>query len=166
MKCVVDTSPIVWLNKIGQFELLKDVYSTLYTTPGVKKQLDKTTVPVAFIDELVVPSDIKNYEQRFAKLVRRWTRKLHHADVVDIEVLIAYKFFTEDADEMLFANKDAKAKFTQIVDAPVRDLTDLYEPAERLTLFSRSDSITYLEKLRDVGFRRTYIEHLLLKLTK
>ena len=62
MKCVVDTSPIVWLNKIGQFELLKDVYSTLYTTPGVKKQLDKTTVPVAFIDELVVPSDIKNYE--------------------------------------------------------------------------------------------------------
>src|SRR3989344_4071056 len=98
MKCVIDTSPIGWLNKIGRIDLLKDIYTTLYTTPAVKMQLQNFTVSQMFVDELVIHPEIDSSQHRFNKLVRRWTRKLNHKDVADIEVLVTHKFFALDSD--------------------------------------------------------------------
>jgi hypothetical protein len=165
MKAVLDTSPVIWLNKINSLDLLAQTYEGIYTTPEVKREI-KTfpAISLDFIDQLNIPSDLMTDEKRFNKLVRRWMRKLKLQDRADIEVLIAYKFFAGDADEMLFANKDAEFKLGPY--GSVRDLANFYEVAESRSIFSRADSITYLEKLAHEGYRRSYVLELIKDLSR
>jgi len=82
--------------------------------------------------------------------------------VADIEVLITHKFYS-DADEMLFANKEAEVKLGR--HGQVRDIANLYEIAEEKGMFARKDSLKYLNELLAVNFRRPYVQELIRKLS-
>jgi hypothetical protein len=38
IKCVADTSPFIWLDSIGQTDIIFKIYGVVYTTPEVKKE--------------------------------------------------------------------------------------------------------------------------------
>jgi len=163
MKCVVDTSPIAWLKKIGMEDILFDIYGTCYTTPSVNEELRDFSVPEAYIGKLVIPNRVRDEAQRFNKLTRRWKRRLELEDTADVEVFITYNFYS-DADEMLFANKDAQSRIRQR-GGKVRDLSHLFELAEKHQIFSRAQSKEYLQKLLSAEFRVPYVQSLLELLT-
>jgi predicted nucleic acid-binding protein len=164
MKVVSNTSPVIWLDKIGRLDLLRDLYDTIYTSPGTLSeivtfpQVDQTFVQNNFF----VPQAVIQEKRRFDKLVRRWCRKLKLGDVADIEVLITQKFYC-DADEMLFANKEAEFKLGK--HGQVRDIANLYEIAEEKGVFERKDSLKYLNELLAANFRTPYIRELIAKLS-
>ena len=164
MKVVSNTSPVIWLNKIGRLSLISAVYDTVYTSPGTLNeistfpQVDKEYIQSNF----VIPPAVTQEKRRFDKLVRRWSRKLKLGDVADIEVLITHLFYS-DADEMLFANKEAEAKLG--MHGPVRDIANLYEIAEEKGVFERKESLKYLNELLAVNFRRQYVQELIRKLS-
>jgi len=163
MKCVTNTPPFVWLNRIGMLDLVFDVYDTVYTTPEVKKELGYFAVPSPLIDALVIPPEVGANPRRFNRLVRRWKRKLSLDDLADVEVFVSYRQFS-DADEMLFANKEAEHKFS-VAGGKVRDIANLFEPAEEKGLFTREDSLRYLNALLGADFRSPYVRELISRIS-
>ncbi len=163
MKCVLDTSPIVWLSKAGRLDLVSKVYDALYTSPSVKHELNAFSLPSDFIDELIIPNEIEEEPNRFNRLVRRWKRKLDLQDTADVEVYVTYALYS-NADEMLFANKEAEQKLKRR-GAKVRDIADLYELAEERGIFSRDDSFEYLTTLLKIEFRTPYVKGLIERLS-
>ena len=162
MKCVIDTSPVIWLRKIGMEDLPFQIYETCYTTPSVNKELRRLQVSDAYIDKLVVPESVRREAKRFDKLTRRWKRRFESEDTADVEVFVTYKFYS-DAGEMLFANKDAQEKIRRRKGI-VRDLSHIFELAEEREIFSREQSKHYLQKLLSVEFRIPYVQTLLARL--
>ena len=149
MKCVINTSPPSWLEKVGRLELLAQVYSEIYAPPLVLKQLESHYPTKEFIKSNVKPIIFSEIElKKFNKLVDRWFRKLNLDDKGEVEVFVAYKYFL-DVDEMLFANKDAEGKFRD--HGKVRDILSIYELAEAKGLFTREDSYRYLESFLELN---------------
>lgn len=72
------------------------------------------------------------------------------SDRADVEVFVTYKFFTK-TDEMLFANKGAKESLSKY--GRVRELFELYELAEKHGLFTRRDTIKFIDDLIKVNYR-------------
>ncbi|HIH51144.1 MAG TPA: hypothetical protein HA282_02255 [Nanoarchaeota archaeon] len=145
MKCVIDTSPPSWLEKVGRLELLTQIYSEIYAPPLVLKQLESHYPTREFIKSNVKPIIFSEIElKKFNKLVDRWFRKLNLDDKGEVEVFVAYRYFL-DVEEMLFANKGAERAFREL--GRVRDIYMIYELAEERGIFTRKDSIEYLESL-------------------
>lgn len=141
MKAVVDTSAVIWLNKINRLELLTKLYGKLIATPAV-------------FDELRYPVEVLKFANRYiAKLdllVGKYMSEFGWSDRADIEVFVTYRFFTK-TDEMLFANKGAKERLSRY--GQVRELFELYELAEKRGLFGRKDSIKFINDLMKVNYR-------------
>lgn len=164
MKVVIDTSPVVWLNKIGRLGLLSELYDDIYTTPLVLDELNTfRDVPSEFLDTLQVPEGILNDRARFDRLVRRWQRRLdNRIEETDIGVFVAYNSFVDDPDEMLFANKNATENLGRR--GTIRELADLYELAEEKGLYKRKESIAFIKDLAALPYRTSYLETIKQKL--
>ena len=144
MKCVADTSAISRLERIGYLDLLGKIYKRIYAPPRVFEELKFHKPTIKFVESTLIPIAFKTDRERkrFDSLVRRWSKKVELSDVADIEVFIAYKFFT-DADEALYSNKGAQNKLSPY--GKIRDIHELYELAEEEGIFSRKESIAFLE---------------------
>lgn len=168
MKVVCNTSPIIWLRRVGRLDLLPKLYETIYTTPKVLEELTTFRVNEEFVRQyLQIPPAVTGDLSRFHRLVKRSKRKLDLRDVADVEVFVTYSTFT-DAEEMLFANKGAETKIGSRSIAGrtvrVRDISHLYVIAEEKKVFDREASINYLESLLRINYRRPYIEEIRFKL--
>ncbi len=145
MKCVINTSPPSWIEKIGRLELLTQIYSEIYAPPLVLKQLEPHNPTREFLRNNIKPIIFSEIElEKFNKLVDRWFNKLRLNDRGEVEVFVAYKYFL-NVDEMLFANKDAERKFKEY--GNTRDISSLYELAESKGLYTKEDSRRFLEDL-------------------
>ena len=146
MRCVVDTSAVSWLGRIERLDLFREIYKTIYAPERVLEELEPHKSTKEFVSRNIIPITFNSEKEqrRFYSLVRRWSKKVSLEDIADIQVFIGYKFFT-DADEALYANKEAEAKLSRY--GNVRDIYSLYELAEERRIFTRKDSISYLESL-------------------
>ncbi len=165
MKCVTNTAPISWLERIGRLELLTSVYSQICAPANVFAQLKEHYPTKDFVEAHLISLTLNDKQsKRFKRLVRRWFNKLKLDDPAEVEVFIAYKFFL-DVDEMLYANKDAEEKFSP--HGAVRDIADLYELAEERGIFTRADSIEYLHTLLHARppYRTPYVRSLVDRIT-
>jgi len=144
MECVADTSAISRLEKVGYLDLLSKIYERVYAPPRVFEELKPHKPTVEFVENVLIPVTFRSDKdrRRFDSLVRRWSKKVDSADIADIEVFVAYKFFT-DADEALYANKGAQNKFSSY--GKIRDIYELYELAEESKIFTREESVRFLE---------------------
>lgn len=155
MECVIDSSSLSWLEQTRHLDLLLRVYERIIASPGVLRQLESHYPTREFIEEHVTPLRLKERKtvRRLQRLSRRWQRKTGIQDIVDAEVFVAYRYFTE-ANEALYANKGAEEIFSHY--GTIRDIAKLYELAESQGIFSRDDSIAYLHSF--LAFRRPYRE--------
>ncbi len=167
MECVIDTSSLSWLAGIGHLGLLERVYDLIIAPPGVLTQLKDHYQTKEFIQRKVTPLrfEEEREQRRFYRLSRRWKKKVDIEDIVDAEVFVAYRFFTE-ANEALYANKDAARRFSAY--GRVRDIANLHEIAEKKGLFTREESIQYLHSLLQTKppYRQKYVTQVLTKLLK
>ncbi len=166
MDCVIDAGALSRIERINRLDLLSKVYSTIYAPPAVLMELEPHYPTKEFLKSRVIPITFKSEKERrrFDSLVRRWRKKVDLDDIADLEVFIGYKFFT-NADEALYANKEAETKLSPY--GKVRDICRLYELAEYQGIFSRKESIKYLESLLDLDppYRPAIIKNLLENLT-
>ena len=98
MKCVVDTSAISWLGRIGYLDLLKEIYDKILAPKGVFKQLEGHRKTKGFVKnglERIILSPKE--EKKFNILIEKWMGWLDWKDITDVEVFVAYCFFS-DAD--------------------------------------------------------------------
>lgn len=160
MECVIDNSAISWLSKINYLYLLKEVYDKIYASPGVYKQCEQNYYFEELKSNILTLITVDNWK-RFYKLSRRWRRKLNLDDIVDVEAFVAHYHYNY-GKELLFANKDALYKFGKY--CKVRDIYQLYKLAEDKHIFSREDSISYIEILREKGYDTIFIRNELKKL--
>ena len=162
MECVADTSAISRLEKVGYLDLLSKIYERVYAPPRVFEELKPHKPTVEFVENVLIPVTFRSDKdrRRFDSLVRRWSKKVDLEDVADIEVFIGYKYFT-DADEALYANKEAEAKLSPY--GSVRDICRLYERAEERGIFTRKKSIDFLESFLNLEppYRPIVIKNLL-----
>jgi len=162
MKCVIDTSAASLLERIGYLEILSEIYDKIYAPPAVFEELRPYHPTKEFVETILTPIIFKTDKdrRRFDSLVRRWSKKVDLEDVADIEVFIGYKYFT-DADEALYANKEAEAKLSPY--GSVRDICRLYERAEERGIFTRKKSIDFLESFLNLEppYRPIVIKNLL-----
>ena len=167
MRCVIDTSAASLLERIGYLEILSEIYDKIYAPPAVFMELEPHYQTKEFVKNNLAPIIFKTEKERrrFDSLVRRWSKKVNLEDMADIEVFVAYKFFT-DADESLYANNEAEEKLYQY--GNVRDIYKLYELAEERRIFKTEDSIKYLESLLNLNppYRPKVIRVLIDKLKK
>lgn len=150
MKAVVDTSAVIWLNKINRLELLTKLYGKLIAPPAVFDELRYPVEVLKFANRYIAKLDLSDIEQKYEKLVGKYMSEFGWSDRADIEVFVTYRFFTK-TDEMLFANKGAKERLSRY--GQVRELFELYELAEKRGLFGRKDSIKFINDLMKVNYR-------------
>lgn len=165
MDCVIDTSAVSWIERIGRLDLLGQVYKKIYAPSKVIEELYNHIPTQKFIEERIDIVDFKNEKgkRRFDKLVKRWSRKIDFKDIADIEVFIAYKFFT-DADEAVYANKNAEYKLSKY--GRIRDIANIYELAQDKGIFNANESINYLKSFLILypAYRPGFIKGLIRKL--
>lgn len=164
MKCVTNTSPISWLERIGRLELLAQVYDEIYAPKIVFEQLAPHYPTRSFVKEHLKPLQIDPKElEQFNDLSIEWLNRLNVDDVGEVAVFVAYRFFL-DVDEMLYANKGAETAISPY--GSVRDIANLYEVAEEKGIFTRADSIEFLEGFLRIKppYGTLYVQHLLKKL--
>lgn len=157
MKAVVDTSVIIWLNKINRLELLSKLYDKLIAPPTVFDELRYPAEALKFANRYIVKLDLSEIEQKYENLVRKYMTGFKWKDQTDIEVFVTYKFFSK-TDEMLFANKGAKEKLSQY--GNVRELAELYQLAENLKVFTRKDSLKFIDDLIKLEYRVPFLKKL------
>ncbi len=162
MKAIVDSSALIWLNKINRLELLKNLYDKLIAPPGVFDELIYPLEVLKFANRFVSKLDIRGVENKYHKLVNEYMTKFKWYEMADVEVFVTYKFFSK-ADEMVFANKDAKERLGRY--GKVRELAELYELAELRRVFNRKDSVKFLNDLINIGYRLPYTKGLRKSLT-
>lgn len=150
MKAVVDTSAVIWLNKINRLELLTKLYGKLIAPPAVFDELRYPVEVLKFANRYIVKLDLSGIEQKYEKLVGKYMSEFGWSDRADIEVFVTYRFFTK-TDGMLFANKGAKEMLGRY--GQVRELFELYELAEKRGLFGRKYSIKFINDLMKVNYR-------------
>lgn len=146
-ECVIDTSAISWMERIGRLGLLTQIYENIYAPPSVFRELEPHLLTKDFVRENIeqIPRDKDKIDQ-LEKLVKRWRKKVNLRDLTDIEVFIAYKLLS-NVNEVLYANKGAEDAFSKYLEGneKIRDIYQLYELAEEKGIFTRRDSIEYLE---------------------
>ena len=166
----MNTSPLIWLDKIGESKLITQLYDTIYTTPSVQYELSTfyslSQDAKEVISQLIIPQCVKSDLNRFNKLVKRKSRKLKFQDIADIQVLITYNLLLDNrnpdydlsliANEMLFANKGAETRLKPY--GKIRDIAELYELAESKGIFNRNQSIEFLDRLLSLDYRKKYIQ--------
>lgn len=168
-ECIIDTSAISWMERIGKLDLLSQIYTGIYAPQGVLEQLKSHRPTLNFVKSYVKPVYFRNDKERknFEKLIKRWSKKVELDDIVDLQVFISYKFFT-NTNEVLYANKGAEENFSRYLESneKIRDICQLYEIAEEKSIFTRDDSIAYLEAfLRiDRPYRPPLVKRLLSQL--
>jgi predicted nucleic acid-binding protein len=150
MKAVVDTSAIIWLNKIDRLDLLQEIYDKLIAPPAVFDELRYPVEVLKFANRHIAKLDLSEIERKYENLVRKYMSRFRWSDRADIEVFVTYKFFTK-TDEMLFANKGAKESLSKY--GHVRELFELYQLAEKYGLFTRRDTIRFIDDLIKVNYR-------------
>lgn len=165
MRCVTDTGPSVWLDKVGYLDVLPDLYDIIFVPESVFRELSNLNKKHYFKDEALnfveknftsIKLD-KDEKRRSHRLAKRWTRK-YDADETDAQVFIAYRDYVR-ADEMLFANKGAERIFGHHGNA--RDIIKLYELAQKVGLWKREESATYVQKLIEVNYRTPFARQVL-----
>lgn len=145
MKCVADTSAISWLGRVDYLWLLKESYEGVYAPESVFKELESHYQTKEFVKnnlEKIILTEQDN--ERFIVLTDK--------------VFISYYFFT-DADEALYANCDAVNVFGAY--GGTRDIIGLCRLAEQGGIFTRKESISYLQRLQEKRFRPKHIQKLL-----
>ena len=163
MKCVVDTSAVSWLVRIGYESLLKEIYDGILAPQIVFDQLKPHHQTKEFVEnDLEKIVSLEEDARKFEIILDKWQKWCGLRDRGDIEVFVAYCFFS-DADEVLFANEGAINVFS--VYGGVRDIVSLYRHAEQKSIFERNDTITYLKTLLNNNYRTKYIPRLIESLT-
>jgi hypothetical protein len=164
MECVIDTSAVSWMGRIGELELLAKVYNRILAPPGVFEQLESHYATEEFVSQHIKPVRFFNEKEkrRFQRLLRRWKKKVPLVeDPVDIQVFIAHRFFT-DTNEALYANSGAERNFKPY--GNVRDIIYLFVPAENEKIFSKKDTLEFLDKFYQNKYRRSVVKSLIKEL--
>lgn len=169
MRCVTDTGPSVWLDKIGYLGVLPNLYDVIFVPEGVFRELSYLNKKHYFRNEALdfvrrsfTPIKLnRNEQRRSSRLAKRWARK-YDADETDAHVFVAYRDYVR-ADEMLFANKGAERIFGRHGNS--RDILKLYELAQRIGLWKQEECVAYVHKLIGANYRTPYARQLLNRLS-
>ncbi len=158
MKCVIDTSALSWLARVDYLWLLKEIYEGVYAPQIIFDELKPHNETRDFVENHLERIILSEHEEKKLKLLAdKWQRWTGSKDRGDIEVFVAYHFFSK-ADEMLFANEGAVNSFA--IYGGARDIITLYELAEKKNIFSKKDAIEYLRKLENMKYRTNFIPKL------
>lgn len=139
MKVVTNTGPLIKLTEIGRLNLLTKLYDKLYAPVCVKRELLYPDAAVKFLANHVDVREVVPSAELIDAL---------GLEGCDIEVYLLYRDVV--ADEMLFANRDAKRKLGNY--GKTRDVIELKNLAEEMGLFSREDSKTFLLDLKRIQY--------------
>jgi predicted nucleic acid-binding protein len=169
-KIVMNTSPLVWLSRIDEVNLLKELYDVIYTTPLVLEELKEWESELnndakSLLRELIIPDEIKDNKKSFDRCVRRRKRRLKRVginfdDIPDLEVLVTCQSFS-DADTILLADKFAEDAFGRYYNVEVKDVTELYKVAIERDIFDVEKAKEYLNKLLEKKYRDPFVKKLM-----
>ena len=113
----------------------------------------------------VIPIRFETLEKlvEFNENVRGTMAQVGTSDLADAEVAIAHKYYLF-TDEAVYANKDAERRLADY--GPIRDIANIFELAEEKGIFTRRDSIEFLQLFlkKNQRYRTQYVESLLKKL--
>jgi len=172
MKAIIDTSILTHLRLAKELGVLVELYEELRATPTMYEEISKdyhrdirnlvdiVVKPIDFSQTL--EGNLYGNKKRFDRLVEKWKKKTDLKDQVDVEVLVAFIYYTNHIDwEMVFANKEARNKFSRYIqqfgESKIRDITDLPKLACDAGLWDAKRCVQYLEHLQKAKYNTSQV---------